>query len=107
MDGDDNDKENNKPYKSSKPDPFTNGVPEIPQRCSVASVETISAAFAVDDSTICASSKHIRHHLIDTNGEGIAGYFFLCLDRRLIIFACDNSFLNTPYVVNMMSYFSN
>ena len=51
--------------------------------------------FAVEFSTIWASSKQIRHHCTDTNGEGTGGKRFLNLELRLTIFAWCSSLRKT------------
>ena len=56
------------PWRSpSRPRPI--GVPLTPHRWTPCSARAISAALAVEDSTSCASSSTMRHHVSESNGE--------------------------------------
>jgi len=57
-----------RPKRSSRP--RLSGVPVTAQRCCASSLSAISAAFAVELSTICASSRHTRHQRSRVSGVG-------------------------------------
>ena len=57
-----------RPKRSSKP--RLSGVPVTAQRCCASSLSAISAAFAVELSTICASSRQTRHQRSRVSGVG-------------------------------------
>jgi len=52
------------------------GVPVTHHLLTAESFMAISAVFVVVDSIIWASSKQIRHHSMQTMGEGMAMYLF-------------------------------
>ena len=72
------------PYKSSSL-PLPIGVPLTHQRKWDSSFNAIRADVAVGTSTLWASSKQIRHHLIEVSGEGVTRYRFLIRSPLMLL----------------------